>query len=96
MGAFKYVITIDADSPPPILLGSSLAGGTVTELKMEKQGLVGAAYLADKFGLSVETIRRKLAHINKGDGNKSLYDPVAAQEALQQSDRSKRGTRRKN
>lgn len=96
MGTFKYIITIDSDGPPPILLGSSLAGGTVTEMKMEKQGLVGASYLAEKYGLSVETIRRKLFHINKGDGNKSLYDPVAAQEALQQAESTKRGARRKN
>lgn len=96
MGAYKFVITIESDTPPPLILGSGLAGGTVTELRMEKQGLVTAAWLANKYSLSVETIRNRLAHINRGGTGKALYDPFAAHEALQLVEKSKPGAKRKN
>lgn len=95
MGACKYIITIESDTPPPIILGSGLAGGTVTELRVEKPSLVSASQLALRYGLSTETIRQKLASIKQGSGSKCLYDPMVAHEILCPS-KAKTGAKRKN
>ena len=44
MGAFKYTITVESDTPPQILLGQNLGGAIVTKLEQEKQELVSAAH----------------------------------------------------
>ena len=33
MGVSKYTITVEADSPPQVMLGQNIGGGIVKELK---------------------------------------------------------------
>ncbi|ONN50386.1 HTH domain protein [Acinetobacter genomosp. 33YU] len=95
MGAHKYIITVESDIPPQILLGQNLGGAIVTKLEQEKLELVSAADLAIKYNLSVDTIRRKLVAINQGTEGKALYNPIQADSLLK--DRTKRvGRKRAN
>ena len=91
----EFVVTIDADSAPQIVLGQKLFGGTVTALKLEKRKLVSVAELVAKYGFSDETIRTKLAEINQGSQGKCMYDPDAADELLRKQPR-RRGPKRIN
>lgn len=59
----EYVITVEADRAPEILLGQKLFGGKVTALNLGKRKLVSASELAEKYGLSNTTVRTKLANI---------------------------------
>ena len=43
MGALKYVITVESDTPPRIFLGDDLGGAIVKELKEVEVELVSAA-----------------------------------------------------
>ncbi|MEX5742553.1 DNA-binding protein [Acinetobacter baumannii] len=96
MGAHKYIITVESDIPPQILLGQNLGGAIVTKLEQEKLELVSAADLAKVYGLSVTTIREKLISINQGTGGKHMYDPERARQILTQKDANKRGRKRAN
>lgn len=91
----EFVVTIDADSAPQIVLGQKLFGGTVTALKLEKRKLVSVAELVSKYGFSDETIRNKLAVINQGTNGKHMYDPEAADALLKMQTR-RRGPKRIN
>ena len=91
----EFVVTIDADSAPQIVLGQKLLGGTVTALKLEKRKLVSVAELVAKYGFSDETIRNKLATINQGTNGKHMYDPEAADALLRKQTR-RRGPKRIN
>ena len=91
----EFVVTIDADSAPQIVLGQKLFGGTVTALKLEKRKLVSVAELVSKYGFSDETIRNKLAVINQGTNGKHMYDPEAADALLKKQPR-RRGPKRIN
>jgi hypothetical protein len=91
----EFVVTIDADSAPQIVLGQKLFGGTVTALKLEKRKMVSVAELVAKYGFSDETIRTKLAAINQGSNGKHMYDPDAADELLRKQQR-RRGPKRIN
>lgn len=91
----KYTIIIESSSPPNITLGQNIGGGKVVELKQNQVELVTASYLAEKHNLSVDTIRRKLEHINQGTTGKSLYNPVVASEILKELER-KKGRKRAN
>ncbi|MBV7307338.1 DNA-binding protein [Acinetobacter johnsonii] len=91
----EFVVTIDADSAPQIVLGQKLFGGTVTALKLEKRKLVSVAELVSKYGFSDETIRNKLAVINQGTNGKHMYDPEAADALLKKQTR-RRGPKRIN
>lgn len=91
----EFVVTIDADSAPQIVLGQKLFGGTVTALKLEKRKLVSVAELVTKYGFSDETIRNKLAVINQGTNGKHMYDPEAADALLKKQPR-RRGPKRIN
>lgn len=68
----EYVITVEADRAPEILLGQKLFGGKVTALNLGKRKLVSASELAKKYGLSNTTVRTKLATINQGTCGKHL------------------------
>jgi hypothetical protein len=92
----RYIITIEADRAPFLVLGSGLAGGIITELRVEKPALMSASQLALKYSLSSETIRQKLAVIKQGSGSKCLYDPLLADEILRSPARSRVGAKRKH
>ena len=95
VGALRYLITVESDTPPQILLGQNVGGAIVTELKQEKLELVSASELALKYNLSVDTIRRKLVTINLGTDGKHMYNPIQADLLLK--DRPKKiGRNRKN
>lgn len=94
MGAFKYTITVESDAPPQVMLGQNIGGGIVKELKEVEIELVSATQLAEKYNLSVSTIRAKLVSINQGTGGKSLYNPKFAHTLLTQ--KNKRGRPRVN
>ena len=66
MGLSKYTITVEADSPPQVMLGQNIGGSIVKELKEVEMELVSAAKLAEKYNLSTTTIRERLASINQG------------------------------
>ena len=70
MGLSKYTITVEADSPPQVMLGQNIGGGIVKELKEVEMELVSAAKLAEKYNLSTTTIRERLASINQGTQGK--------------------------
>lgn len=91
----KYTIIIESSKPPDIMLGQSIGGGKVIELKQNSLELVTASDLAKKYNLSVDTIRRKLEHINQGTAGKSLYNPIQAGEILKELER-KKGRKRIN
>ncbi len=74
MGAFKYTITVESDTPPQILIGQNLGGATVVGMRQEKIELISAAEIAQQQGISAATVRRKLAVINQGTEGKYLYD----------------------
>ncbi|QGA11017.1 DNA-binding protein [Acinetobacter wanghuae] len=83
MGAFRYTITVESDKPPQVMLGQEICGGAVVkELKEVDVQLVTAAHLAQKYNLSVPTIREKLISINQGSQGKGLYNPRLAHEIL--------------
>jgi hypothetical protein len=82
MGAFKYTITIEADAPPQVMLGQNIGGGIVKELREVEVDLVSASHLAQKYNLSVTTIRDKLVSINQGTQGKALYNPRLAHDVL--------------
>ena len=50
----EFVVTIEAESAPQIVLGQSIFGGIVTALKLEKRKLVSGAELVAKYGYSDE------------------------------------------
>ena len=91
----EFIVTIEADSTPQIVLGQILLGGTVTALKLEKRKLVSVSELVAKYGYSDETIRTKCISINQGSNGKHMYDPDAA-DALLRNPKFRRGSRRKN
>ncbi|WP_156189035.1 DNA-binding protein [Acinetobacter indicus] len=90
----RYTITVEAERPPQIMLGQEIGGATVKELKEVDIELVSAAHLAQKYNLSVTTIRDKLVSINQGTQGKSLYNPRLAHDLL--TTKVKRGRPRAN
>ena len=96
MGAFKYTITVESDTPPKILLGQNLGGAIVTKLEQEKQELVSAAELAKLYNFSVPTIRERLMQINQDTGGKHMYNPELARQILTTKETNKRGRKRAN
>lgn len=93
MGLLKFTITVEADVAPKIFLGSDIGGAIVVGMQQEKVELVSAADIAQRNGLSVATVRRRLSAINQGTEGKFLYDPVKASQLLKDS-KSKRGRKR--
>lgn len=97
MGAFKYAVILESDTPPSIMLGQNIGGGIVKELKEVEAELLSASQLAKKYNLSVDTIRRKLEKFNQGTSGKCLYDSKIADGILSnQAKRGKGGARRIN
>lgn len=78
----RYTITVEADAPPSVMLGQNIGGAVVKELKEVELELVTASYLAQKYNLSVTTIREKLVSINQGTQGKGLYNPNLAHDIL--------------
>ena len=90
----RYTITVEAERPPQIMLGQTIGGATVKELKEVDVELVSASHLAQKYNLSVTTIREKLAAIDQGTQGKALYNPRLAHDLL--TVKVKRGRPRAN
>ena len=90
----RYTITVEAERPPQIMLGQTIGGATVKELKEVDVELVSASHLTQKYNLSVTTIREKLAPINQGTQGKALYNPRLAHDLL--TVKVKRGRPRAN
>ena len=82
MGAFRYAVLLESDTPPQIMLGQNICGGIVKELKEVDVGLVGATHLARIYNLSVTSVREKLISINQGSDGKCLYNPKLAHTML--------------
>ena len=97
MGALKYTITLESDTPPQLMLGQSVFGGKVTALEMEKiPTLVSVTWLVEKYGLTKTTIIKKLEGYNQGTDGKHLYDSKTAMVILSQPQKNKRGAKRVN
>lgn len=93
----SYLIKVECDTPPQLMLGQNIGGGIVKELKELASELLSASQIAEKYNISVQTVRRKLASFNQGTSGKYLYSAKIANEIL--SSNSKRGiggARRKN
>ena len=89
-----YLIKVEADNPPQIMLGQNIGGGIVKELKQVEVELVSATHLAQKYNLSTTTIRDRLVSINQGTQGKALYNPRLAHDLL--TTKNKRGRPRAN
>lgn len=89
-----YLIKVEADTPPQIMLGQNIGGGIVKELKEVEVELVSASQLAEKYNLSATTIRDRLVSINQGTQGKALYNPRLARDLL--TTKNKRGRPRAN
>lgn len=98
MGALlKYLIEVECETPPAILLGQNLFGGKVTALKVEDvPKLVTVSWLVERYGLSKATIIKRLEGCNQGTGGKHLYEAKVAMLVLTNSQKSKRGPKRVN
>lgn len=97
MGALKYIITVESDTPPKVMLGQSIFGGEVVGLTMEKvPTLVSVAWLVEKYGMTKATIIKRLDGFNQGSDGKFMYDSKTAIAILSQSPKSKRGAKRVN
>lgn len=93
----KYVIEVESDTPPTVLLGQNLFGGKVTALKIEDvPKLVSVTWLVERYGLSKTTLIKKLEGHNQGTEGKHLYDAKTAMAVLSNSAKSKRGAKRVN
>lgn len=95
MGAIKYIITVESDTPPQVMLGQNIGGGIVKELREMDVELVSAAQLAEKYSLSSTTIRDRLVSIDQGTPGKALYNPRLAHDLLTTKNK-KRGRPRAN
>ena len=78
----RYNIVVEGDKPPQIMLGQDIFGAVVKELKEVDVELVSASHLAQRYNLSVTTIRDKLISINQGTQGKALYNPRLAHDLL--------------
>ena len=97
MGALKYIITVESDTPPQVMLGQNVFGGEVVGLEMEKiPTLVSVAWLVEKYGMAKTTIIKRLDGFNQGSNGKFLYDSKTAMAILSQNPKSKRGAKRVN
>lgn len=93
----KYVIELESNTPPTVLLGQNLFGGRVTALKIEDvPKLVSVAWLVERYGLSKTTIIKKLEGYNQGTDGKHLYETKVAMMILSKPQRNKRGAKRVN
>ena len=72
-----YQITVQGEAPQ-VFVGSELAGAKVVEIKDVSPAFVSPQELALKYGISEDTVRAKLAAINKGVGRKCKYVPKEA------------------
>lgn len=72
-----YQITVQGEAPQ-VFVGSELAGAKVVEIKDISPEFVSPQELALKYGISEDTVRAKLAAINKGVGRKCKYVPKEA------------------
>ena len=94
VGAFKYAVILESDTPPNLMLGQIIGGAVVKEMKTMDVELVSASQLAEKYNMSVPAIRQKLASINQGTVGKCLYNPYLAHELL--TAKAKKGRPRAN
>ena len=96
MGVLRYSYTVESDTPPTLYLGDKIGDATIVGMKIEPVELVSNAWLAERYSISVDSVRRKCAAINQGTTGKALYNPKLADAILKNEVKSKRGTRRKN
>lgn len=97
MGIQTYLVILEADTPPQIMLGQNICGGIVKELKEAQNELLSAAQIAERYNLSVQTVRRKLLDFNQGTQGKFLYSAKIANEILNPKSKPRTGgARRKN
>ena len=96
MGSLKYTFTVESDTPPKLYLGDKIGDATIVEMKLEPIELVSNAWLAERYSISVDSVRRRCAAINQGTRGKALYNPKLADAILKNEIKSKRGNRRKN
>lgn len=97
MNKSKYIITVEGETPPQILLGQNLFGGKVIALEQESiPNLVSVSWLMERLKLSRATIIEKLKGQNQGSNGKHLYDSQVALLLLSQKIKNKPGPKRIN
>ena len=92
----KYSIEIVSDAPPRLFIGDSIAGGKVIAIKDDNPSLVTVSWLAERYGLSANTIGAKLSSIAQGTSGKRLYPRLQAMAILDSENQRKVGRKRKN
>ncbi|MFW2097773.1 MULTISPECIES: hypothetical protein [Acinetobacter] len=93
MGTFQ--VTLQGDELQ-LLLGAQVGGAKVVEIKDVSPEFVTPQELSIKFGISEDTIRDKLASINRGIGRKCKYKPEEAYLILSQKEQKRPGRKRAN
>ncbi|NHC02371.1 hypothetical protein G9F31_01045 [Acinetobacter sp. 187] len=93
MGMFQITVTGDALQ---LFLGAEIGGAKVVEIKDVSPEFVTPQELAVKYGISEDTVRAKLACIDKGVGRKCKYKPNEADLILGQKQKKGVGRGRKN
>lgn len=96
MVASTYTITVVSEQPPQVYIGDRVGGAEIVELKRKDDELLSASQLAKLYGISTQTVRRKLAEHNQGSDGKYLYNPLIADSILNPTKIKTRGARRKN
>lgn len=61
MGVLKYIITVESDTPPQVMLGQNIGGGIVKELKEVDVELVPASQLAKNLQFKCDNSSRKIS-----------------------------------
>lgn len=93
MGVYQITVTGDA---PQIFIGENINGAKVVAIKDVSPEFVTPQELAVKYGISEDTVRTKLASINKGVGRKCKYRPDEAELILGQKEKKSAGRKRAN
>lgn len=95
----KYIVVLEGEVPPKLVLGDEIAGCKIIELKSEEfPRRVDAAWLLERYTLSRQYITEHLRVFNKGNDGKHLYDPNEVIPILDSLHllKVRRGARRKN
>lgn len=93
----KYVITIEGERPPRLMIGDCIGENCVV-IKMEKEELpltVDVSWLVERYGVSSKFIRTRLANFNIGTEGKFRYVTQDAMLMLE-NEIKKTFSRRKN
>lgn len=72
----KYIIIVESEESPELMVGEFIRGAEVISISREQYpDLVDLAWLTKRFPLSRQTLSEKLNLFNVGSARKAMYDP---------------------